>query len=397
MINGPRQCGKSTLLTQFSQGLAPVRNLDEGSVRAAALADPAGFLSGGTRPLAIDEVQRGGDALIWEIKAMVDAKQDPGQFILAGSTRFLEAPNLTESLAGRAAVLQLWPFSQGELRGQPEHFLDSVFTDPLWPRVHQSSVQRGGAVERAEYLELIIRGGFPEPARMASARSRRAWFANYAAAVTDRDIRELARINQPSAAATVLRVAAALSGQLLVATTIAHRADLSRATVDRYLGLLDAVYLVHRLPPWTKNSLVRAVKNPKIHLVDTGLAAHLLAVTVDSLSRPGIAELGPLVETFMVNELLKQATWAEQSVRFSHFRDRNGFEVDLIAEGENGDSLGFEAKAAQSVSAADFKSLKYLASRVGPSFRHGYVVYLGREVLSFGSGLTAIPLSLLWQ
>jgi uncharacterized protein len=214
---------------------------------------------------------------------------------------------------------------------------------------------------------------------MASARSRRAWFAHYAAAITDRDIRELARINQPRAAA------------------IAHRADLSRATVDRYLGLLDAVYLVHRLPPWTKNSLVRAVKNPKLYLVDTGLAAHLQAVTIDSLSKPGAAELGPLVETFMVNELLKQATWAQEPVRCAHFRDRNGFEVDLIVEQENGASLGFEAKAAQSVSAPDFRSLKYLASRVGSSFRHGYVVYLGREVLSFGPGLTAIPLSLLWQ
>jgi uncharacterized protein len=207
----------------------------------------------------------------------------------------------------------------------------------------------------------------------------------------------MARVNQPSAAGAALRALAAMTGQVLVATAVAQRADLTRPTFERYVGLLESVFLIHRLPPWSRNVLSRAVRHPKVYLVDTGLAAHLMGATTANLGRPGAPELGGLVETFMVNELIKQATWSDSSVRFYHFRNRDGIEVDLVAELDDGHCFPFEAKASSTVNLADFRPLRSVAEQLGDSFRHGFVVYLGDQVLSFGPRLTAVPLGCLWS
>jgi len=232
---------------------------------------------------------------------------------------------------------------------------------------------------------------------MTSSRTRSAWFANYVRAVTERDIREMARINQPSAAGIVLRGLAAMSSQLLVSTTLSTKSDLPRATVDRYVDLLEAVFLVQRLQPWSRNPLTKAVRSPKVHLIDTGLLCHLLGANARALAAPTAAATGAVAETFVVNELRKQASWSDIDVRLHHYRDSHGnAEIDVIAETPDGRLIGIEIKAALTVNERDFRHLARIAARVGRSFVQGFVVYLGQHVLSFGDQLTAIPLGALW-
>jgi len=394
VLHGPRQAGKTTLMRQLElQRGGEFRNLDEGPVLTAAREDPAGFVVSERSPVYIDEVQRGGDELVREVKAVVDASRQPGQFVLAGSTRFLSVPSLQESLAGRAGLLEVWPFTQGELRGTNDRFLDVAFADPDIVRS-----QRVYGYSRADYLDAVVCGGFPEPSRMNSERARSAWFENYIQAVIHRDIREMAQIREPSAAGSVLRGLAAMSGQLILTTTLATRADLSRATADRYVGLLDAVFLIHRLPSWSRNTLRRAVAHPKVHVVDSGLLGHLLGATAASLGRPGSPALGQMVETFIVNEIAKQSTWSEHRVRRHHYREGKGHhEIDLVIENAEGLVVAIETKAASTVRREDFKHLRVLQHTLGADFVHGFVVYLGRHALSFGPGLTAIPMAALWD
>jgi len=393
VLNGPRQAGKTTLMRQLiAAGGGELRNLDDEAQLAAARRDPAGFVASSRRPLYLDEVQRVGDPLVRAVKAVVDADPGVGRFVLAGSTRFLAEPTLGESLAGRAGVLEVLPFSQGELAGRAETFLDLAFATPDKLRRLPSLT-----TSRADYIEVMVRGGFPEPSRIVSSRVRNAWFANYVSAITERDIREMARVNQPSAAGTVLRGLAAMSAQLLVSTTLSLRADLPRATVDRYTELLDAVFLVHRLRPWSRNPLTKAVKHAKIHLIDTGLLCHLLGTGARTLASPTATAVGAVTETFVVNELRKQLSWSDIDAQLYHYRDSHGnAEVDVVAEAADGRILAIETKAAQTVTERDFRHLAQLAAKLGADFAHGFVIYLGQHVLSFGDGLTAIPLGALW-
>ena len=392
ILNGPRQSGKTTLMRQLLKQGGQWRNLDEETDLTAAIRDPVGFVSHKAGPLFIDEVQRGGEPLVRAIKAAVDRDPRPGQFALAGSIRFLRTPSLSESLAGRAGVVEVLPFSQSELAGQQETFVDRAFCDS------QSLRAGSDPMPRDDIISLLCRGGFPEPIRLADGRLRRAWFANYLAAVTDTDLREMTRINQPSAAATVLRALAAMSAQSLVTSTLAQKADLTRSTVDRYRDLLDAVFLVHQVPPWSRNPLTQAVRHPKTYLVDTGLLCHLLGLGEHALRRSDAAALGPVVETFVVNELQKQLTWSTTDASLRHYRDaKNDREVDVILEADDGRLVAIEVKAAQSVRDRDTRHLDHLRDRLGVDFVHGFVIYLGSQALSLGDRLTALPLPALWE
>ena len=392
VLNGPRQSGKTTLMRAMAGTRGQIRNLDDPTELAAAHNDPVGFISASARPVFIDEVQRGGEPLIRAVKAEVDRDPQTGKFVLAGSTRFLSEPTLGESLAGRAGFLEVLPLSEGELRGQGKIFLDLAIEAPESLRDLVPAT-----LERRDYVKLFERGGFPEPALMAGQRTRRAWFASYVRAITERDIREMARINNPSAASTVLRAVAALSAQSLVINTISGKADLPRATVERYIELLDAVFLIHRLSPWSRNPLTRAVRHPKAYVVDTGLLCHLRGANSNALINPTSPYLGAATETFVVNELRKQVGWSEQAPTLYHYRDQRGREqVDLVIETPDGRVVAIEVKAAQTVNDRDMHHLIRLRDRLGASFVHGFVVYLGQQRLSFGDRLTALPLAGLW-
>jgi predicted AAA+ superfamily ATPase len=194
----------------------------------------------------------------------------------------------------------------------------------------------------------------------------------------------------------LLRYLAAKTAQELRKTNLANEIGIERHAVAAYLPLLETVFLVRQLPAWSRNPLGKVTRTPKVHVTDTGLAAHLLGVTPQSLAKPLSALRGPLVETFVHNELVRQSAWAEQEVALSHWRDRAGAEVDLVVESADGTVFGIESKASSTVTGEDFRWLRRLADRLGSDFGGGIVFYLGAEGLSFGPKLTALPLAALW-
>lgn len=394
ILNGPRQAGKTTLLRhlQHRHG-GTLLSLDDEQLLQAAISDPLAFAGTGSEPRLIDEVQRAGDPLVRAIKAEVDAVPRPGRYVLAGSTRFLTTPSLSESLAGRGAVVDVWPFSQGEFEGKFESFIDIAF-DETRSLSHITPPQ----VDRADYFARVCRGGFPEPALMTSTRARRAWFRSYVQAIAERDIREMAKINEPSAITALLSYLASITAQEHNSVNTSNKTGLHRTTVNRYLELLEAVFLIHRLPAWSRNLTARVVKHSKLHLTDTGLAASLLGVSPESLAKPVAPARGPLIETFIVNELAKQATWSETAVRLHHWRVSGGAEVDVVLERDDGQVIGIESKARDTVTGEDFRGLATLRDLLGDQFSQGIVLHTGRQgAIGFGDRLVSLPIASLWQ
>jgi uncharacterized protein len=392
IVNGPRQAGKTTLLRQLHAELGGTfATLDDADQRAAARSDPAGYLQAAVRPLFIDEVQRAGDELVLAIKAAVDRDPRPGAFVLSGSTRFLTVPTLSESLAGRAALIELWPFSVAERVGATPDFLDRVFGEP-------DALLRASpaALTRHEYLRLACVGGFPEAVARRSARSRAIWFRSYLATVTQREVLDIARIRNIELLPRMFRLLAALTAQELNAAALARSLGIDDDTVRSYLPLLETVFLVHRLPAWSRNLTTRVKHRPKVHLTNTGLAAWLLEQSADALAQPGNPAAGSLLETFVVNELTKLRATADIDVGIFHFQDRDGREVDCVLETPAGRVVGVEVKAAATVRGEDFRHLITLRDRIGASFAAGVVFFTGHRLLPFGDRLLALPISLLW-
>lgn len=391
VVTGPRQAGKTTLVHHVLSGRGTLQRLDDQATLDTALADPVGFVQYGEPPRAIDEIQRGGDLLVRAVKAQVDADPRPGQYLLDGSADFLTVPTISESLAGRAVLFDLWPFSQGEMEGAPDGFLARLLDDP-------SALRAGPAsqVSLREYLERVCAGGFPDVTTLPPGR-RPAWFRSYVRTVTQRDIRDLVDARRGDQLPRVLRLLAArTAGELVVANVHADSGLGSRSTTEDYIGYLSMTYLVHLVPAWSRNLTTKIKRHPKVYVGDSGLAAHLSGKGVEALERPGDPARGPLVETFVVNELMKQRSWTEADVELCHLRDRDGAEVDLVVEASDGRVAGIEVKAAMTVTSADFRRLAWLRDKLGDGFVHGVVLYAGDRPLSFGDRLTALPISYLW-
>ena len=394
VVNGPRQAGKSTLLRALAPANCPVLTLDDRDQLRAARTDPAGFVAAYSRPTFIDEVQRGGNSLILAIKAEVDRHHtESGLFVLAGSSRFLTVPQLSESLAGRVRLAELLPLSQGELTGTGSrpHFLTSLMADP--DAIRSLDAPR---LNRPEAMERVIIGGFPAVHRLSSARLRSDWFDSYVETLVQRDLLELSRIRQSTDLPRLLRLLAARSAQELNLAKLARHAGLGEDATRAYLALLETIYLHYSLPAWSTNETSRAKRRPKLHFVDTGVAANLLGATVDQLAIPTAPLAGPLLESFVASELRKSAAWSEERVVFNHYRDAEKREVDLVVEARDGRVGAIEVKAARDVDESDFRHLRYLRDRLGDRFVNGVVVHLGERPLSFGDRLTALPLAAIW-
>ncbi len=400
IINGPRQAGKTTLsrLVQRSRGGAWV-SLDSPEVLHACVADPPGFLAAYPRPLFIDEFQRAGDALVRAIKVEVDRDSSRGQFLLSGSSRFLTIATISESLAGRVQIVDLWPFTQGEaeqLGPQADTLLSRLFDDTA-----RLAVQLPEApLDRASYLDRICRGGYPE-VHALPAPARRHWFDGYLRTVMQRDAPAVARGRHLAELPRLARVLGARTGQELIVDHIARESGIERTVLARtYLPLLETLYLTLSLPAWSRNFTTRAVRHPKTYIGDPGLAARILGVSAEALGRPGSPALGALLETFVVTELVRQAARrGEPGISLFHYRTKDQAEVDVVAEADDGRMAAIEVKASRTVGQDAFRVLHTLRSQVdraGGQFVRGVVLYLGNDALSFGDRLTALPVSHLW-
>ena len=416
VIHGPRQCGKTTLaqavcapehldMTPWPSGDSPVRppglgyayvTFDDDAARNAARTDPVGFAADLPERAVLDEVQRV-PGLFAALKVTIDRSRRPGRFVLTGSSNVLLVPALADSLAGRMEVVRLHPLSQAELarpgvpgdRGEAASgFLDALFGDGY----SVAAARRLGP----ELGERIAAGGYPAALARPPGERRARWYTNYLDAVVQRDARDMARISRLDALARLLEVAAGQTGRLFNMSRLAAPFQLSLPTIRDYLVLLERLFLVERLAPWHSNRLKRLVKTPKLHIGDVGLACALLGADADSL-RADRALLGQLTETFVYQELRRQAGAHRTDLRFFHFRDKDGTEVDIVIEGRRGRVAGVEVKAGSTVTDADFRGLRKFAAATGERFATGVVLYDGEISAGFGHRLAAVPIRRLWE
>lgn len=388
LIHGPRQSGKTTLAQRVGRkrGYAYF-NLDDDVARAAAEADPVRFVADLPPRAILDEVQRV-PSLFTALKVAVDRDREPGRFLLTGSANVLFVPKLADSLAGRMEIIRLFPFAQCEIEGRSAAFLDALFNASFKTR----RAERLGT----QLAERIVAGGYPAALVRATPRRRAAWYRDYIETLVQRDVRELARIASLDALPRLLTLAAGQTARLLNVTDLAGPFQLSRPTIRDYVTLLQQVFLIEELPPWHSNRLSRLVKTPKLHVGDTGLAVSLLGLDARALYEDRNV-LGQLLETFVYQELRRQASGEHDEIRFHHFRDKDGYEVDVMLERGGRQVAGIEVKAAATVTAGDFRGLRKLASAAGRRFAAGVVLYDGETSASFGDHLYAVPIRALWE
>lgn len=390
MLNGARQTGKSTLAKSLisEKHIGRYVTLDDASVLAAARHDPAGFISGLGESTVIDEIQRAPE-LFLAIKADVDRNRKPGRYLLTGSANVLLLPRLSESLAGRMEIFTLWPFSQGEFGGVRERFIDRVFSE------HVTGSADIVADTDIPLLERVIRGGYPEAAARGSESRRRAWFGAYITTILQRDVRDIANIDGLTAMPRLLSMLATRSTALLNYSELSRTTGLPQSTLKRYMALFETIFLIDHLPAWYSNLGKRLVKTSKLVMNDTGLVATLLGVNAARLEDTPLC--GALMENFVIMELNKQISWSDTKPAMLHYRTQAGQEVDVVLEDNAGRVVGIEIKSSKSVGGQDFRGLQSLAEASGNSFLRGVVLYGGKEILSFGSNLIAMPIDSLWN
>lgn len=389
LLNGARQTGKSTLALRIvEQTNATYVNLDDAATLSLAVSDPRGFIRGMDDRLVIDEVQRAPE-LFPEIKMEVDADPRPGRFLLTGSANVLLLPQLSEFLTGRIEIITLWPLSQGEIEGKQESFIDIIFSEK---RFRIKNVR----TSRMDIAERILRGGYPEAIAREDSGRRRDWFGSYITTLLQRDIRDLSHIDRMADVPRLLTLLAGRTGGLLNMSELSRSTGIAFSTLRRYLGLLQATFLLQLVPAWSTNLSKRLVKSPKIYLLDCGLAAYLIGQS-DPKAFQESAHFGHLLESFVAMELQKQLGWNQLACRMFHFRSSSGREVDFVLEALSGKIVGIEVKASSKVNHTDFAGLESLAEIAGKKFVRGVVFYLGDSLLPFGEKYSAIPLSLLWE
>ncbi len=391
LIVGARQTGKSTLV-QTARLNKPFQyfTLDDAPVLAAVRSDPSGFFAGlGDGLIILDEVQRVPE-LFLALKAQVDRNRKPGRFILTGSANVLLLPKIADSLAGRMEVLTLWPLSQGEMSGVREGFLDAVFATKLSWQI------KSRKENRTQLIERICLGGYPEVVARPNPARRKAWFESYVTTILQRDVRDLANIDDVSALPRLLALLAARAGTLVNFAEISRSVSLPQSTLKRYQSLLEKTFLIRLLPAWSGNLGKRLIQTPKLYLNDTGLLASLLGATSASLT--GDAPLlGPLLENFVLAELQKQIGWSETKPRIFHWRTASNQEVDFVLEDDRGRLVGIEVKATASLGANHLLGMRALAEAAGKRFLRGVVFYTGDQVVPFAANIHAMPVRALWE
>lgn len=392
VVGGPRQAGKSTLLGFVPSLAGQTMTLDSPDALELAANDPVALLGNTPRPFAIDEYQRAGDPLLLALKQVVDGSQARGQFVLAGSTNFLTNRRLSDTLAGRVGLVEVWPLSVGETAGRSPSFLDAVFDDPA----DLGSV-RAAPISRAELADLMCRGGYPEVVTAPTGRARTRLLRGYADTVTSRHVvADVADARRLPELRRMLRLLMARTAQEVNLSALTNELDVHRATIDNYLAILGDLYQIVLLPAWSTNATSRVVKRPKIHSTDTGLCAALLGVDTDALRRLESPWFGPLLESFVTMELVKQRQFASRSISLYHYRDRNGPEVDIIAEASDGTIVGIEVKSSATPRSSAFDPLRAIRDRLGDRFRCGVVLHTGTLAAAAGDRLWSLPVSSLW-
>lgn len=386
-LQGARQVGKTTLARQLIQAgiMKHYFSFDDPAVLSAAGQDPVGFVR--TLPLhtVLDEVQRA-PAIMPLLKMRVDTHREAGDLLLTGSANPLMLPHLSETLVGRMAVITLMPLSQGEIEGGEDSWLERVFSNGL---------STGNFPPPHDLLSRVVRGGYPEAVLRSEPRHRTDWLLSYVDTLLARDVREIADIERLTEVPRLLQLLAAHACQTLNVANLSRETGIPQSTLQRYLALLETLFLLVRIPAWYTSVGKRLLKSPKILLNDTGLACALLGCDEERLAHDPLLQ-GRLVENFVGTELLKQIGFSSRRLRLHHFRTDRGEEVDFVIEDAQSALVGIEVKSGATVHSEHFKGLRSLQKLAGNRFVCGIVLYRGEHTLPFGEGLWAQPISALW-
>jgi predicted AAA+ superfamily ATPase len=386
LLNGPRQCGKTTLVKELVSSKVEYRTLDDSLLRSAASNDPDNFIQHKFSTLIIDEVQRVPDLLI-AIKKAVDEDTRPGQYLLTGSANIYSIPTVKESLAGRISKMRLRTLTQGEIRGAKPGFLHHAFEQDFNYNFKPAS--------KGELLQMAACGGFPEALKL-NDKQRYLWHQDYLSVLMDRDLREIAHIQKYDVLKRLVEILAAWSSKYLDISAIGSGLGVKWETLQSYINALEALYLVDRVSPWRNTDYDRVGKKPKIFMNDCGLMFSLLSLNLDRLAYNDDAT-GKLMETFVFNELAAQIEAHPAMYELFHYRDRDQREIDFLIVQEGRSILAVEVKSSSLVTGNDFKHISWFQEHMAKKNPFsGIVLYTGDSVLSFGKNLWAVPLSMLW-
>jgi predicted AAA+ superfamily ATPase len=394
LLEGPRTVGKSTLLHALAGKLGGrVLDLDDLDTRTAVTQDPATMIDG-PGPVLIDEYQYA-PVVLDAIKARLNFSSRPGQFVLTGSARHESLPRAAQALTGRLDRLQVLPFSQAEIEGTRPDLVRRLLTSP-----DEAVPAPPSSTTREEYIERITRGGFPIALAAGSDRARWRWFDNYVRLTLERDVQEISRVRQAHTLPAVLERLAGQTAQLLNGAQLAHGVGIDASTARDYVRLLEAVFLVRLLPAWDRTLTKRTTARPKVHMVDTGVSTRLLRLTQEKLARrdpAALTEFGHPLETFVVQEILKEASWTEEIADVGQWRTKDDEEADLVLEIDDGRVIAFEIKAAARVSGNDLRGLAKLRDLLGDAFVAGIALYTGARSYTYEDRLHVMPIDRLWR
>lgn len=387
LLTGARQTGKTTLMKE----IAKEKNysyitFDDIRFLSAAKNDPIGFVEGLSKPVILDEVQRVPE-IFTVIKQNVDENRKPGMYALTGSANPLLIPRLGDAFVGRMEIFSLFPFSQGELQGKEDRFIDALFNNQIPQKIK--------SISKEDLYQRINTGGYPL-VQEKDYQAQESWFNSYITTLLQRDVVELAQITGLSDLPRLLYLLAPRAGNLLNVAELSRSSGISNTTLHRYLVLLETLFIITFQRPWSSNLSKRFIKAPKTYLVDSGLLSFLLGSRLETtLLHSKIA--GIMYENFVVSELYKQATWNATRVKMYHMRTATGIEVDIALEDAQGRLVCIEVKSSDTVTAQDFKGLKYIEELTGEKFLQGVVLYSGSSYIPFGSKLCALPIQALWE
>ena len=383
---GSRQTGKTTLVQQLKPNRAYI-SFDDHDLLTTAKDDPAGFVQGLPVPVILDEVQRVPELLL-PIKVAVDRQRIPGQFLLTGSANLLLLPKVQESLAGRMEVIHLHPLSEMEKQGSRRSLLESLLAGTIKTSIAAEQIVAAGI------SEAICQGGYPEPNRRTPARAAQ-WYKQYLRAIIQGDVKDIATIRDQNELLRLMELMVYQTANLLNISNLAVDLGIDRATAEKYLLVLERLFLVRRLPPWRRNRAKRLIKTPKVHVIDSGLAAALQGMTIKDWQAQGI-EFGRLLESFVVQQMICQAGWVDNDLRFSHYRDKDQTEVDLVIE-QGRKVWAVEVKRAASVNEKDGAGLARLSAQAGKDFQCGVLLYSGVNCFPLKiNNCFAVPINRLW-
>ena len=386
-LKGPRQAGKSTLVRSLDSDRT-YYTMDDLVILNAARDNPQGFIEGLLGQVTLDEVQRVPGILL-PIKRAVDEARKSGAWLLTGSSEMTALPGVAETLAGRMSTLTLLPFSQSEIAGMPFDLVGKLMGNEPWR-------PPGTPFSHKEIASRIVRGGFPEAVARKGQEAVRRWLRSYVQTIVERDLLEVARVEDVGQVFRLLALLSSRTATLLNFSDLARVLGVPQTTLKRHIALLETVFLVSLVPAWSGGMTARLSRQAKIIMGDTGLACVVAGIDEQGLINNPVL-LGQMLETLVAGELAKAATWSTEQASLFHYRSHDQREVDLLIEGAGGRICGIEVKLSGGVDGDDFRGLRRLRETAGERFHHGYLVHGGGKSVPFESNLTALPLSALFN